>query len=205
MAQNGGGPVFESELSKSGKSLKEMVGEESLVQFRDDIRRIFIKNVDSSGATQLQKRRWVHQGRQGLDDTRSLYISFDTGLDFISLFGWGFSLILAAGANELLTTLGVPSIPSIVVSAAMGLLLYGLNTGLIVAKALVNEVAYPNERLHQRLAPSELRFRAGWNRGVIQSGYCLGGLVLWGLITSPDSAAYQHGLRFMDWYSKRRF
>jgi hypothetical protein len=78
-----------------------------------------------------------------------------------------------------------------------------MNTGLVFAKALVTEIAYPREQIHVRLEPADLRFRAGWNKGVIQSSGSVVGIIIYGTITHPGSRGYDLGLRLVKWWVKR--
>ena len=198
----GSSPIFPHKVEEKQGQLRELLGEETLLQFREDINEIFVRNTDYEGATPKQKRKWMIQGRRGLDETRSRYLSFDTTLDILSLSDWGLSILVAVAVNECLKAVGVAPLHSILFSIVLSILLYGMNTGLVFTKALVTEIAYSKKGFSERLPPGELRFRAGWNKGVIQSSTSLVGLMVYGMVTSPGSRSYELGLDFVDWWTR---
>lgn len=196
--------LFKSEIEKAQTRLNTLFGEKTFLTLREDLREIYIKHSDVADATEWKKRAWMHMGRQGLDETRRQYVSFGTHLDFLNLSDAALSAAIGFGVNWLSQALGVPSIPSIIIAFAVTLFLYSLNTGLVFAKALITKIAYPREKIHTRLDPADLRFRAGWNKGVIQSSPTMMGIIIYGTVTHPGSRGYELGLRFIEWWVKRR-
>jgi hypothetical protein len=195
--------LFKSEIEKAQTRLNSLFGEETFLTFREDLRAIYIEHRDVEDATEWQKRAWMHMGRQGLDETRRRYISFGTHLDLLNLSDAALSAAIGFGINWGAKALGVPSVPSVIIAFFVSLFLYSMNTGLVFAKALVTEIAYPREQIHVRLEPADLRFRAGWNKGVIQSSGSVVGIIIYGTITHPGSRGYDLGLRLVKWWVKR--
>lgn len=196
--------LFKSEIEKAQTRLNILFGDETFLSFREDLRDIYIEHRDVDDATEWEKRTWMCMGRQGLDETRGRYISFGTHLDLLNLSDAALSAAIGFGINLGATTIGIPSVPSVIIAFSVSLLLYSMNTGLVFAKALVTEIAYPREQIHTRLDPAELRFRAGWNKGVIQSSGSMMGIIIYGAVTNPGSRGYDLGLRFIEWWVKRR-
>lgn len=196
--------MFESDIEAAESKLATALGENTLLRFREDVGEIYTETVDHSDASEFQQRRWVHIGRRGLDETEQTYITLEKGLNLLDVT----DAILSAGLFFVLTRisgiLGLPQTPSIIVALLLSLVLYFVNTGLVLAKALIRQIAFPKEEIHPRLPPSELRFRAGWNKGVIQSSSSILGLVILGVISSPGSTTYNTGLKGIEWYAKRK-
>lgn len=195
--------LFQSEIEKAQARLNSLFGSETFVVFRDDLCKIYIDNRDVSDAPEWKKRTWMYTGRQGLDEIRRRYLTFGTSLDLLNLSDAALSATIGYGVNWIAKILGTPSIPSLIIAFVVSVLLYLLNTGLVFAKALVTEVSYPREQIHTRLDPTELRFRAGWNKGVIQSSVSMMGIIIYGLITRPNSRGYELGLHVIEWWLKR--
>ena len=143
-------------------------------------------------------------GGQGLTETKNRYISFGTHLDLLNLSDAALSLALGIVVNRGAETMGIPSVPSVIIAFSASLLLYSLNTGLVFAKALVTEISYPADQFHTRLNPEELRFRAVWNKGVIQSSGSMMALIIYGAVTSPGSRGYNLGQGVIKWWLKHR-
>lgn len=198
------GTLFKSEIEKARTRLKSLFGNETFIRFREDLRDLYIEHGDTGDVSEWDKRRWTKVGRTGLDESRQKYLKFETGLDLINLSDALLSAIVGLAVNWVAKTIGIPSLPSILLAFGVTLFIYSLNTGLVFTKALVSEIAYPPEMIHTRLDPSDLRFRAGWNKGVLQSSGSLAGIILYGTLTHPDSRGYKLGLSIAEWWLKNR-
>lgn len=197
--------IFTSKLEEAQDKLSFLLGEKTLLQFRTDIGAIFDELNEEQDATEYKKRKLVRIGRSGLDETKQRYLTIEKGLNLMDISDAFLSLALFIGLKELSAVLGFPTLPSYLVAFLLSAVLYFLNTGLVFGKALIDRIAFPKEQIHTRLPPNELRFRAGWNKGVLQSNMSLIGMVLFGLFTSPQSAGYKLGLRFIEAYERRKW
>lgn len=197
--------MFKSDTEKAQTRLNSLFGEETFLSFREDLRTLYIKHRDLGNVPEWKKSEWMHLGRRGVEETRRRYISFDTHLTLFNLFSAAVAAGIGYGVNRVANVLGVPSTPSLVIGIVVSLLLYLLNTGLVLSKALISEIVYPPDQMHPRLNSNDLRFRAGWNNGVVQSGLSMMGIIIYATITNPGSKGYNLGLRFIELWLKLKF
>lgn len=195
--------MFESEVERGRRRLNSLFGDETFLAFRDDMRNIYLKHRDFGDVSAEQKRKWVRGGRRGLEETRQRYLTFETGLNTINALDAAFSFVFGAIVKLVIQAAGATPNASIVIGIVSGLFLYSLNTGLVFAKALVSEIAYKPEEIHTRLSPTDLRFRAGWNRGVLLSTPSMLGIIIYGIITHPGSKGYELGLQAIEEWFKQ--
>jgi hypothetical protein len=80
--------------------------------------------------------------------------------------------------------------------------LYFVNKGLAYTKIVVEDIAYAKSEIRVTLPPEKLRFRAGWNSGVLLSNISLIGLILLGIIAKPNSLSYRGSLHVVRAYAK---
>ncbi|ELZ08495.1 hypothetical protein C479_14188 [Halovivax asiaticus JCM 14624] len=204
MADNGD-QIFDHQVQKEQEELNELFGEGTLLQLRKDCCDIYERFMDNSDATPEDKLQWTIVGKYGLDETRNRYLSIDRSLNMINFINLFASAVLVGILVQVFQWIGVPAMSEYVISVIVGLLFYSLDAGLLIAKALVTEVAYPKDDFSPRLPPEKLYFMAAWNKAVIQSTTTLLGLVIYGLISSPGSKSYEIGLDLVEWWVKRRY
>lgn len=196
--------VFKPDLKRAQEQLSGI--QTTILDFREDLCSMFVEevNYDDDDVSPYKRRTWTEMGRHGLTETRNKFRTFEHGLNIIDLSDAILSLLLFFLISSLAEFFGVSPVPSYIVALLLSTLQYLMNTGLILAKSLINQIAYPKEEIHTRLPPSELRFRAGWNKGVIQTSSSLLGLIVLGMISSPGSKVYEHSLKFIRLYVRWR-
>jgi hypothetical protein len=190
--------IFKSDIEKGSTLLTRVVDIRTILTLRSDLSDLYSKYADLSDVSRFQKREWTSIGRRGLDETEWKYATVERLTGVLGLADWLITFLLWITLTHLSQFLGVGQIPSLIISALIAIFLHLMNKGLLVAKPLLREVSFRKDQFHPRMAPTKLRFRAGWNKGVIQSSVSLVGLILVGIWSGPDSRRYKLAVRFIE-------
>lgn len=77
-------------------------------------------------------------------------------------------------------------------------MVYLINIGLPYTKAIVNHIGY--RRIPVRAKGEVVKFRANWNRGVLDSPICFIGILLIALLGLRDHPMYDSVLKYLGRY-----
>jgi hypothetical protein len=86
--------IFETKWEKSRAVLYSVVNKNTILRFRDDIRDIFIEEIDTSNATDEDLRQWMISGRKGLEQTKWRLFSVGNLARYLKALETGLMLVL---------------------------------------------------------------------------------------------------------------
>ncbi|MFC4356553.1 hypothetical protein ACFO0N_01160 [Halobium salinum] len=195
--------LFERDHETAHEKLNNILGGDTLKAFREDLADIFQETSEVSNVSEDQKREWWRIGRRGLEDSRGQFRNLKRGLTVIeyldSVITHGIAFVVGCLIS---TQLGQSWALGAAISMLLSFIFKRLYDGRILSQALVEQLAYKPEELSTRLEAPELRFKAGWNSGVLNSTTSLVGLVILGIVASPGSWSYRNGLQAVKVYAK---
>lgn len=191
---------FQSGLDKARENLSEMEIIDGIEEFRNDLESIYKeeRNID---ADSQEKRRWVLDARQGLNKQAVQFRRIQWGLDFFDKINLLWAVLTLVFSISVFPILGLPQTHARVLAVALAVLVYLLDIGMPYGQVLMSVIGWNNIPSHG--APEVVRFRAGWNKGVLSSPTCLIGIVIIAALGIRGSRGYDIGLSVVRGYLRR--
>lgn len=183
---------FSGSLERAKEELAEIGILEGMEKFRNDLEDIYTDEVDVD-ATPETKRQWALAAKSGLDNQVLQYRRIEWGLDFLEKLKLLRSVVALFVLIPVLSTLGLSQSQARLLALFFAVLVYLINVGLPYGQVFVNHVGY--QRPSPRSAGEVVKFRAAWNKGVMNSASCTIGIFIVAVLALRADKGYEWALR----------
>ena len=193
--------MFRSNLDKANQTLSEIFDGQHLTGFRDDVEDIWMKN-HRDDLFKLSSTQMTADVSRAENMLREDLLTIENGLSkfqFVDGITGGIAAIII---YRVLSWAGFGGIPSMVISAAVFVLITLLNHGILYTKAIIDRLCYLDTSSREQ--NSLLAWKRAWNMKVLSSNTSIIGILLVALTRRVWRSGYERGLEFVDVYDRNR-
>lgn len=182
---------FQSGLDKAREELTDMGLLEGIEKFRSDLEAIYREERDVEASSQ-DKRRWVLEAREGLNRQAIHFRRIEWGLDFFDKIKLLWAILTLVFSISVFPLFGISQTHTQLLAVVLACLVYLIEFGMPYGQVLMSKIGYMSIPI--RSAPEVVNFRAGWNKGVLNSPTCVVGIVLISALGLRGSRGYDIAL-----------